>query len=35
MPFEKAPVLEIDGVVLPESAAITRYLARKYGIANK
>jgi glutathione S-transferase len=35
MPFEKVPVLEIDGVVLPESAAITRYLARKYGIINK
>ena len=35
MPFQKVPVLEIDGVLLPESAAITRYLARKYGNANK
>ncbi|PAV84130.1 hypothetical protein WR25_27246 isoform B [Diploscapter pachys] len=35
MPFEKMPVLAIDGYMLPESFAINRYLARKFGYAGK
>ena len=31
MPFEKMPVLSIDGHMLPQSFAIIRYLARKFG----
>uniref|UniRef100_A0A914ELT8 GST N-terminal domain-containing protein n=1 Tax=Acrobeloides nanus TaxID=290746 RepID=A0A914ELT8_9BILA len=33
MPFGKVPVLEIDGVMLPESRAIGIYLAKKFGLA--
>uniref|UniRef100_A0A914DPH3 glutathione transferase n=1 Tax=Acrobeloides nanus TaxID=290746 RepID=A0A914DPH3_9BILA len=29
------PVLEVDGKTLPQSSAINRYLARKYGLAGK
>ncbi len=31
MPFGKVPVLEIDGVMLPESRAIGVYLAKQFG----
>ena len=31
MPFEKMPVLSIDGHMLPQSFAIIRYLARQFG----
>ncbi|KAE9553767.1 hypothetical protein FO519_003035 [Halicephalobus sp. NKZ332] len=34
-PFEKLPYLEFDGIKLPESYAINRYLAKKYGLAGK
>lgn len=33
MPFGKVPILEIDGKVLNQSTAITRYLAKKAGLA--
>uniref|UniRef100_A0A914E0I0 glutathione transferase n=1 Tax=Acrobeloides nanus TaxID=290746 RepID=A0A914E0I0_9BILA len=32
MPFGQVPALEIDGVMLPESHAIGRYLAKKFGL---
>uniref|UniRef100_A0A914DV08 glutathione transferase n=1 Tax=Acrobeloides nanus TaxID=290746 RepID=A0A914DV08_9BILA len=34
-PFGKMPVLEYNGQTLPESQAIARFLARKYGLAGK
>ena len=35
MPFEKMPVLSMDGHMLPQSFAIIRYLARQFGYAGK
>ncbi|XP_050549167.1 glutathione S-transferase-like [Daktulosphaira vitifoliae] len=35
MPFGKVPIVEIDGKVLNQSTAITRYLAKKAGLAGK
>lgn len=35
MPFGKVPVLEIDGKKVSQSAAISRYLAKQYGLAGK
>lgn len=32
MPFGKVPVLEIDGKVVNQSMAISRYLAKKAGL---
>ncbi|GMS89776.1 hypothetical protein PENTCL1PPCAC_11951, partial [Pristionchus entomophagus] len=34
-PFGKMPVLEVDGQKLPQSFAIARFLARKFGFAGK
>ena len=30
-PFEQVPVLEVDGIEIPQSIAIARFLARKAG----
>ncbi|CAB3404419.1 unnamed protein product [Caenorhabditis bovis] len=35
MPFGQMPVLEVDGVKIPQSMAIARYLAKKFGYAGK
>eukprot|EP00386_Alphamonas_edax_P003742 GDKI01011303.1.p1 GENE.GDKI01011303.1~~GDKI01011303.1.p1 ORF type:complete len:238 (-),score=75.52 GDKI01011303.1:229-942(-) len=32
LPFDQVPILEIDGVLLAQSQAIVRYVARKYGL---
>ncbi|CAI2330546.1 unnamed protein product [Caenorhabditis sp. 36 PRJEB53466] len=34
-PFGQAPVLSVDGFQIPQSAAIIRYLANKFGYAGK
>lgn len=31
MPFGQVPVLEVDGTMIPQSAAIGRFVARKFG----
>lgn len=33
MPFGKVPVLEIDGKLMNQSIALTRYLSKKAGLA--
>lgn len=33
MPFGKVPVLEIDGKLMNQSVALTRYLSKKAGLA--
>lgn len=35
MPFGHLPLLEYQGKRLPESQAIARFLAQKYGLAGK
>ncbi|CAF3668299.1 unnamed protein product [Adineta steineri] len=35
MPLGQMPVLEVDGVKLPQSAAIARYLAKQFHLAGK
>ncbi|CAD6195766.1 unnamed protein product [Caenorhabditis auriculariae] len=35
MTFGKLPVLEVDGVQIPQSVAIARFLGRKFGYAGK
>jgi len=35
MPFGQVPILEIDGKILNQTIAISRYLAKKAGLAGK
>ncbi|CAF4354924.1 unnamed protein product, partial [Adineta steineri] len=35
MPLEQMPVLEVDGVKLPQSGAIARFLAKQFNLAGK
>ena len=35
MPLGQMPVLEVDGVKLPQSAAIARFLAKRFNLAGK
>jgi glutathione S-transferase len=35
LPFGQLPVLEVNGIVIPQSVAITRYLAREHGLYGK
>ncbi|CAJ0956480.1 unnamed protein product, partial [Mesorhabditis belari] len=35
MPMGQMPVLEVNGVKIPQSSAIARYVARKFGFAGK
>lgn len=34
-PFEKVPVLEVDGVQIPQSTTIARFLAKKAGMISR
>uniref|UniRef100_A0ABM0MWB5 Glutathione S-transferase-like n=1 Tax=Saccoglossus kowalevskii TaxID=10224 RepID=A0ABM0MWB5_SACKO len=31
-PFQRAPILEVDGVTIADSQAIARFLARRHGL---
>ena len=33
-PYGQVPVLEVDGVQIPQSVAIARFLAKKFGKVN-
>ncbi|XP_039607053.1 hematopoietic prostaglandin D synthase-like isoform X3 [Polypterus senegalus] len=33
IPFEKLPIMEVDGIIIPQSLAIARYLAKETGLA--
>jgi prostaglandin-H2 D-isomerase / glutathione transferase len=33
MPLGQVPILEVDGVVMYQSIAISRFLAKKFGLA--
>ncbi|CAI5441895.1 unnamed protein product [Caenorhabditis angaria] len=35
LPFGQVPLLTVDGVEIPQSLAVARYLARKFGFAGK
>eukprot|EP01114_Cavostelium_apophysatum_P022200 TRINITY_DN795_c0_g1_i1.p1 TRINITY_DN795_c0_g1~~TRINITY_DN795_c0_g1_i1.p1 ORF type:complete len:215 (+),score=40.96 TRINITY_DN795_c0_g1_i1:56-700(+) len=35
LPFDQTPILEIDGIKIAQSRAISRYVARKYGLYGK
>jgi len=35
MPLGQMPVLEVDGVKLPQSMTIARFLAKQFGLAGK
>ena len=35
MPLKQIPVLEVDGVMLPQSMSIARFLARQFNLAGK
>ncbi|KAI1711875.1 putative glutathione S-transferase 5 [Ditylenchus destructor] len=35
MPYEQLPVLEVDGVKIPQSFAIARFLAKRFELAGK
>ncbi|NXD18530.1 HPGDS synthase, partial [Nothocercus nigrocapillus] len=35
IPFGKVPILEVDGVIIHQSLAIARYLAREAGVAGQ